>query len=264
MRSVAIATAADYTPYWAHRDNNHAWNVMLDADGRGFAKANAHAAKVYRKTYAIQRDALAYQLPKGAEAPNRFLQSDTYIDVTDQYAPTTDVTVGVDPDAAAGHRFAYLCVFNGGRWVAIHWGRIEDGRVTFTSMGRNICYCPMVFDGEALHAVAAPLVVHRNGMLQHLPGAGGRADVLVVETGPSKKSPDTGEVTPASRLLSGASYELKRWGAGGWEDVVTIHAGDAPPALEGLPLDGLYWLVKPGSRGLERIFTIESGRQRWW
>ena len=30
-RAVSLATATDFTPAWAHRDNNHAWNVLLDA-----------------------------------------------------------------------------------------------------------------------------------------------------------------------------------------------------------------------------------------
>ncbi len=122
-RSQALATAADYTPAWAHRDNNHAWNVALDQDGRGFAKGNAHAAKIYRKTFALQRDNLAFLLGPNEEAPNRWMSSKTYVDVTDQYAPTTDVSVRVDPWEPRKERFAYICVFNGGTWVPIHWGR---------------------------------------------------------------------------------------------------------------------------------------------
>lgn len=262
-RAMAVATAADYTPAWAHRDNNHAWLVHLDRNGRGSEKSNAHAAKVYRKTYAIQRDALAFQLPEGRSAPNRFLQSDTYIDVTDQYAPTTDVTVEVGA-VAEGHRFAYLCVFNGGRWVAIHWGRIGSGRVTFTDMGRGICYLPMVFDGDALQAAGQPLLVHANGTLQHLGGDGGRTDLIAVATGPKRKSPDTGVVTPVSRLKPGTPYVLERWGQDGFEVVATVEAGDGPMHFQALPSDALYRLIEPGSRSLERIFTIEGGAQRWW
>ena len=154
-RSLALATAADYTPAWAHRDNNHAWNVLLDKAGRGFHKGNAHAAKVYRKTFALQRDNLAFRLPEGRKAPNRFLASETYIDVTDQYAPTTDVTVTAS-DAAGTERFAYLCVFNGGSWTAIHWGPIDEGRVTFDRMGRNIVYLPAVHVNDALVPIAPP------------------------------------------------------------------------------------------------------------
>jgi hypothetical protein len=33
MRSVAAMCASDYTPWWAASDNNHAWEVVLDANG---------------------------------------------------------------------------------------------------------------------------------------------------------------------------------------------------------------------------------------
>ena len=136
-------TAADYTPAWAHRDNNHAWNVLLDREGRGHDAGNAHAAKVYRKSFALQRDSLAFQLPEGREAPNRFLASEFDFDVTDQYAPTTDIEVALDPAAVAGDAFAYICVFNGGEWVAIDWAPTgEDHRARFTHMGCNIVYLP--------------------------------------------------------------------------------------------------------------------------
>ena len=37
-----------------------------------------------------------------------------------------------------------------------------------------------------------------------------------------------------------------------------------PLRFEQLPADALYWMVAKESRRLERIFTIENGRQRWW
>lgn len=265
-RSMAIATAADYTPAWAHRDNNHAWNVLLDKDGRGFSKGNAHAAKVYRKTFALQRDNLALQLPEGRSAPNRFLASKTYIDVTDQYAPTTDVTVGLDPDTLGDERFAYLCVFNGGAWTAIQWARVDGGRATFERMGRNIVYLPMIHDGTQLRAAAAPLLVHRNGTVRTLAAQGGSAELWAVATSPKKVSPDTHVVTPVSLLEAGATYELKVWQSGQWVHLRTFTAKEAAARFRGLPHDGLFWMTKVDDslRRLERVFTIDEGIQRWW
>lgn len=265
-RSLALATAADYTPAWAHRDNNHAWNVLLDKDGRGFHKGNAHAAKVYRKTFALQRSNLAFRLPEGRKAPNRFLASTTYVDVTDQYAPTTDVTVELD-QAAAGERFAYLCVFNGGAWTAIHWADVaEQGdrrTVTFDRMGRNIVYLPMVYVDEKLKPAGAPRLVLRDGTVRLLPGTGQPTQVVVSGTKPAQKHSDTLEIAPPSRLKAGATYTLKRWD-GGWVDVQTSEAGAESLRFDKLPSDALYWLVQADSRKLERVFTIEKGRQRWW
>ncbi len=267
-RSLALATAADYTPAWAHGSNNHAWNVLLDADGRGCAKGNAHAAKIYRKTFALQRGNLGFQLPEGREAPNRFLSSKSYIDVTTQYAETTDVTVAVDADAAGsdvaqGERFAYLCVFNGGEWVAIHWGPLADGKVTFTAMGRNIVYLPCVHDGEKLVPVGDPLLALKDGTVTRLPGTGATTGLLATALRPKRKSPDTNVVAPRSYLKSGTTYVLKRWN-GEWSDVKEVAAEDEPLAFEGLADDGLYWLVAKESRRLERVFTVKDGRQRFW
>ena len=263
-RSLAVATAADYTPAWAHRDNNHAWNVLLDAEGRGSDRSNAHAAKVYRKTFALQRDNLAFQLEEDEKAPNRFLSSKTYVDVTDQYRATTDVEVELDPEIAKGHRFAYLCVFNGGGWTAIHWGPIQFGRVVFDRMGRNIVYLPAVFDGEELVPAAAPRLVHHNGTIERLEGTGSSTGLVVTAVRPRQKSVDTHVETPISFLKAGEVYLVQVWTKKGWDVLGEFTADDEPLRLEDLASDGLYWVVKKESRRLERVFTIQAGAQRWW
>ncbi len=264
-RSMAIATAADYTPAWAHRDNNHAWNVLLDRDGIGSAASNAHAAKVYRKTFALQRDNLAFLLPEGREAPNRFLASKFYVDVTEQYAPTTDVHVTLEPQVADGESFAYICVFNGGEWIAIDWAPISEGnRVRFDRMGRNIVYLPAVHrDGEIVPA-ASPLLVLKDGSVRLLPGRAEPTGVIITSVRPRQTSPDTGVTTAVSYLEPGTRYELQEWTLGGWERLEELVAGKEALHFDGLARDGLYWMVAEGSRRLERVFTIEGERQRWW
>ena len=268
-RARALATAADYTPAWGHRDNNHAWNVLLDAEGKGSDPVGRIAAKVYRKTFALQRGNLAFLLPAGRAAPNRFLKSKSYVDVTDQYAPTTDVTVALDAKAVGTEGFAYLCVFNGGEWTAIHWARVErdaegGARATFTKMGRNLAYLPAVHDGKTLLPAAPPLLLHVDGRVETLAGRGNPAPLVVVATSPEQASVDTKAVKPVSHLTAGTTYVLKRWD-GDWRDVGERVAGAEPLAFEGLPSDALYWLVVKASDRLERIFTTSAdGIQRWW
>jgi hypothetical protein len=150
---------------------------------------------------------------------------------------TSDVTVKLD-----GRPFAYLCVFNGGEWVAIHWARVEGGAATFTRMGRDIVYLPAWFDGKDLLPAGHPLLL--------------RGDVTTL--------PGTGPLTTlAAAVERGKTCELFRW-SDGWQKVGEGAAGDGPLLFEGLPADGLYWLVERGSRKLERIFTIEDGKQKWW
>jgi len=274
-RSLALATAADYTPYWAHRDNNHAWNVLLDAQGHGFDKAQAHAAKIYRKTFAIQRESLPFRLPAGREAPNRFMASTTARDVTAEYMPTTTVTVELDAKRAGDERHAYLCVFNGGAWKAIAWGsttREADQagvRATFQDLGRNVVYLPAVHDGTRLIPAAPPFLLHTDGHVERLPGEAAAAPVTAIAVSPRKVSPDTFAATPVNFLKPGAAYVLKRWSAqaGDWQIVRRITAQTNAPRFEDLPADGLYWLVQDDgkTRRLERVWTIgPRGFQRWW
>jgi len=272
-RALALATAADYTPYWARGDNNHAWNVLLNKEGVGFTKAYSHAAKIYRKTYAIQRDSLPFDLPEGREAPNRFMASTTARDVTEQYGPTTDVVVQVGANGK-GEKHAYLCVFNGGTWKAIQWSRIADGRATFARMGRNLVYLrrnlvylPMIHDGTKLAATAPPLLVQKDGTVESLPGTGAACAVTAVSVRPKRKNVDTLVEKPVSYLKTGTAYVLKRWdvATGAWLDVSMREAGADPLAYEGLPADALYWLVPKESRRLERVWTITpEGLQLWW
>lgn len=264
-RALSLATAADYTPYWGRGDNNHAWNVLLNKEGIGFTPAYSHAAKVYRKTYAIQRDSLPFDLPEGREAPNRFMASTTAVDVTDQYGATTDVTVGI-AKAHASEKHAYLCVFNGGTWKAVQWGRIQDRRVTFERMGRNIVYLPAIHDGEKLVATAAPRFVAKDGDVIALPGEGAPTSVIAGAVRPKRKNVDTLETKPTSFLDEGAIYVLKRWDVakGDWHIVGGGTATTEPMTFDALPADALYWLVPKESRRLERPWTIAAGRQLFW
>lgn len=270
-RSLGLATAADYTPAWAHRDNNHAWNVLLDAEGRGRDPAQAHAAKVYRKTFALQRGNLAYRLPADREAPNRFLSSRCTLDVTDQYTVTSDLAVALDPTLVGEERFAYLCVFNGGEWTAIHWGEVTRGSAgasaVFTKMGRGptgILYLPAVHDGKALRPAGPPLVLHQDGSVTRLTGTATAAALLAADVSPPQTSPDTHVTTPPMHLAEGTTYLLQQWKGGAWATLKEVVAGKEPLAFEGLPSDGLFWLLPKESRRLERPFTLSEGRQRFW
>jgi hypothetical protein len=106
-------------------------------------------------------------------------------------------------------------------------------------------------------------VLHEDGSVVELAGKGKGTNLVATATSPGKVSPDTREVTPVSRLAPGKTYELYRWD-GSWKKWWEGVLGEEPPRFEQLPEDGLYWLLEKGSRKLERIFTIEGGRQRWW
>lgn len=260
MRAGGLPSAADYTPYWADRDNNHAWPVVLDEHGEGHAPLSARAAKVYRKTFALQRDGLAFDLGEGESAP-KWLDRKHYVDVTDQYVDVSalDIDLSVAPPATSHH--AYLAVFNAGGWHAIAWAKLDapNKRAHFEDIGRDIVYLPSYFDGS-LKPAAAPFFLHKDESRTSYPGEAAAIEVSLVGTNPGKpKLAEDG--TPVSRLEVGASYTLSIWRDGGWQELGKETPKDTVPLKAKLPADGLFWLVKDGSRRLERPFAIVDGQQ---
>jgi hypothetical protein len=262
LRANAIACASDYTPYWANRDNNHAWEVILDENGEGRAGLSNVAAKIYRKTFALQRDNLAFRLAEGEKAP-RWLMGKSYKDVTSQYLETTDVTIQLGEPVPDGARFAYLCVFNGGRWCGIHWGEIDGERVTFDDMGRRIAYLACYFVEGELEPAAPPFILEEDGRIRQLSGSEATLDLDVTMTKPDTMHMDTLETIPSLVVGPGKSYELFVW-AGGWQSLGSKTAEEEAVRFEDVPADSLYWLVGEGSREEDRIFTIDEGRQKMW
>jgi hypothetical protein len=280
-RALGLATATDYTPAWGHRDNNHAWSVLLDADGLGSDKAQAHAPKVYRKVYSLQQRSLSYVLPKGREPPNRFLAHKSQIDVTYQYASTAHVLneAPVEVPVAETGEVAYACVFNGGEWVAVDWAPVttrcvrqgdsvvrEPPFVDFSGLGPGsggMLYLPAIYDGKHLIAASAPWIGRKDDGVR-LRGNGPVAALVATAVAPEQRSVDTGATTPVSHLKEGATYLFQQWTNDGWKVLKEVVAMKEPLQFEDLPADGLYWLVEKDSRKLERPFTIEYGRQRFW
>jgi hypothetical protein len=264
LRANAVAVASDYTPAWANRDNNHAWTVVLDRDGHGQAPLFNIAAKVYRNTFATQRDAWSFQSLPGESLP-RWLAGRNYADVTAQYMPVQSVEIQLVEAAPDGVSLAYLCVFNGGKWTAIHAGKIVDGRVRFTDMGQRIAYLPAYFDGRTLIPAAPAFVLQANGRRTELNGVRYEepGELLAITTTKSTTGDDDTQINiPALWVQAGQTYELFYWD-GQWRSLGRRTAAVQPLSFE-LPSNRLYWLVADGPRHLERIFTLEVGRQRWW
>jgi hypothetical protein len=262
MRSNAVPVATDYTPYWADRDNNHAWEVLLDHEGNGRAGLSNRAAKIYRKMFSRQPETLGVIKRPDEQVP-RYLQSASQRDVTDQYMPTSDVTVELTEPAPDGHRFVYICVFNAGDWRAVHFAPIRDGRATFTDMGRNIAYIPAYHVDRKMVAAASPFILDAVGTVRTLDGSPGSLEIELASTKPSTPDADTRRDIPSIPVKQGRRYELMYWDRA-WRTLGAREAGADPVVFDRVPADRLLWLVEEGSRKLERIFTVEDGQQVWW
>jgi hypothetical protein len=263
-RANCIAVAGDYTPYWANRDNNHGWEVVLDKDGRGSAGLFNRAAKVYRKMFSHNPANLVFQVPNSEPLPP-WLGLRSYLDVTDQYLPTSDVTVSVEYPPPGPARVAYICVFNAGEWRPIHWAWVRDGHATFTNMGPDIAYLVGFYHDRKVVPAAAPFILDDHGKVTRLGADPGQAErIRLSAVKPAIKDDDLKKELPGKAVETGKRYELFLWDRG-WKPLA--RQATAQPnggLLQKLPAGGLFWLVSDDDRETARIFTVEHGRQRFW
>ena len=175
-RSLGIPATVDFTPHWGNRSNSHAWSVVVLPDGKatpfymGCAPADTvhyyHSykkPKVFRHRFQLN-ERYARDLKNEDEVPDLF-NAPKFTDVTDEYYETTDVTRDV-PAEYADKRIAYICVFDNRNWVPVFYGNIRDGKVTFTSMGRNIVYMAAFYEHGRIVPFGEPFLIKGDGTVQ--------------------------------------------------------------------------------------------------
>lgn len=271
MRANGLAVTSDYTPYWANSGNNHAWNSIVTTDGKVIPFMGAEAnpgsyqlanklAKVYRKTYSIQRSNLAFQVADPDKLP-KYISSKSYTDVTRDYTTVKDITLKLATPESV--QFAYLCVFNSGEWKAIHWSKIADGSATFTDMGTDIVYLPAYYIDEKTVPAGLPFILTADGEMSTLAAdTSQRVSVTLASTTKTTLEMSTDGIRKAA-FTQGVRYELHYWGDG-WKTAGTQVAGETPMTFADVPSGCIYWLTAAESDREERIFTYDRDQQIWW
>ncbi len=167
-RYMGIPATVDFTPHWGNRSRGHEWCVLIKPDGTsvpfymGRAPGdtiheyhNYAKPKVFRHRFQLNRSIIE-DMKEEVEVPDLF-RMPNFTDVTHEYMNTTDITRKI-PEKYSTERVAYICVFDNRRWVPVHYGNIQNGEVTFRSMGRDIVYMTALYKdgriipfGEAFH-----------------------------------------------------------------------------------------------------------------
>lgn len=166
--SVGIPVSIDYTPNWGKKGGSHEWNALLtpnkkpldfgagDNDKLGYhLKSNEVlslwiAPKIYRRTYSINKDGLAYL--HGSEEIPDILNDSCFIDVTSEYYKTVNIETEIRSNIQK-RKYAYLAVSNRDEWQPIHWAEIKNEKAEFCNMNKNIMYLPCYyFNGRTLPA----------------------------------------------------------------------------------------------------------------
>ncbi|MBN1338302.1 MAG: transglutaminase domain-containing protein [Bacteroidales bacterium] len=274
MRALGIPVMADFTPYWANTGNNHAWNAILgnndsiiifmggEANPGSYTLTNK-MAKVYRKTFAIQPGSVAVKLPAN-ETPPPYLDKKNITDVTEQYAKVADVSLNITENIPDSLTFAYLCVFNSGKWKAITGSKIIDGRAEFRKMGTSIAYLPAFYQNKEIIPAGNAFILDTAGkVLRQIPDLKNKTALHLTET-TTTAFDHSSETNSMQKLIPGLEYTLYYWN-GSWKMHNTLPFKGEKLIFRDVPSGAFYWLQAENTRKEERIFTVNpEGHLSWY
>lgn len=177
-RSLGIPAAIDFTPHWGNRSLSHQWSVLILPNGKstpfymgcvpGDTAHYFHSylkPKIFRHRFQLNR-MIANDMKDEKSVPKLFRAAD-WIDVTEEYYETTDVTRDV-PEKYKERKVAYICVFDNREWVPVHYGKIIDGKVTFPKMGRNVMYVTAFYENGRVVPFGDPFHILQDGTVKNV------------------------------------------------------------------------------------------------
>lgn len=177
-RSLGIPTVIDQAPYYGRFRAGHSWDVILTDRGELLPSewdlATEHGKKffpdqrfpkVYRNTYAINRDRVRYRNESALKYPFDFCVKD----VTEMYTRTSDIEIDINTNEKLAEKYCYIAIFNGHNveWSLVDYGEINNGKACFKNIGRNVLYLAMGFNGKSLVPLNDPFILHRDGSIEY-------------------------------------------------------------------------------------------------
>lgn len=183
FRSLGFPSAMDQVITWGRNNDGHSWYVFVDDRGREQTTINSlilgagmqfypyeRIPKVWRKTYAMNRDMVKYRNTTKYIHPFEVCKTD----VTDHYNVTSDVEIEISKEQInklKDKKFVYIAmVVNSGgpQWRVLDFGKIKRGKANFKKMGRNMLYIVLGYDGSKLVPISSPFILHKNGNVEYV------------------------------------------------------------------------------------------------
>lgn len=265
MRTFGIPATIDIIPLWGARNGGHNTEVFWDEKKQAFKAPPGRLlypsfpAKVFRLTFKphhLWTDSIK-PFVHNTLFLLEYLKHDHWIDVTEEHVKTVDIEY-ILPEAT-NQKYAYICVFNHGKWKPIYWSTINDGgKAIFRNMGNGILYRIAIPDNGNYKLISNII----------------RVDTLchISSNLPNIKSTTKLTLSRFNKnndaiIKSGKSYNLYYWSE---ENLWNLHGteicgSDTIITFDNVPYNTYYRLTRvDGSETLERIFTYDNGKQKWW
>ena len=261
FRSVGLPAVVDYVPLWGRNHEGHSWYTFLTDNG-----IQAHAQhditisagmgffpyqrfpKIYRSTYAINRDRVKYRNNAKYEHPFNVCEQD----VTDLYYRTSDVSVPVNKDVKLKDKYVYIATLTnsgGPQWFILDYGEIKRGKASFRKMGRELMYMALGYDGNGLVSITDPFIINKDGSLRYVPFNDSETRTIEVK----RKYYESYNVVEQRRKILGAKIQYAD--RADFSDSVTLYTIKATDIPDKIQLDNTsphrYWryLAADGTYG---------------
>lgn len=154
--------------------------------------------------------------------------------------------------------FAYLCVYNYGKWQPVFWGKINENKIVFENIGVNILYRIALPTGNTFNLIGDIYKLDNEGVLNKIiPGKNGSIDLRLRKINKGDNS----------WLQSNRKYQLLYWDLDQkWSLVEDKFCNnDSLIIFDKVPMSSLYKLIDLSTEiRRERIFSYENGSQIWW
>lgn len=180
FRSLGIPAVIDQVPVWGRNSDGHSWftfpsdrgietptmNSLIMGAGMGFYPYE-RIPKVFRTTYAINRDRVKYL--NTAKYKHKF---DVCVeDVTYKYNRTSDLQINVHKDIKLKDKYVYIAMYvngNGPQTHILDFGVMRHGKACFSKIGRNMLYVALGYDGNGLVKISDPFILRKDGSVDYL------------------------------------------------------------------------------------------------
>lgn len=216
LRALGIASSIDIVPAWANRNSGHAWNVVMDENGKfvdfGFNTEGSNdilykISKIYRVKFSKNNN-MSYCL-------NPLLK-----DVTNEYSlPLSEISVIVSKKYNSN---AFLCTFNNHEWIPVAIvDTVTNTNIIFKNVargipfgnkkifnyeneGKGIVYLPVYIKNSRINAYSNPIIINENGSTHILSPDFSNLNTVTLY----RKYPKYEQFSIYSKRLSGGLFEI--------------------------------------------------------
>jgi hypothetical protein len=213
--------------------------------------------KVYRETYAINREWLKLRKEKNTPAlfRNIFLK-----DVTAEYSPVADLKIDILPLKERKNAVPYLAVFDNREWVPVALGAVEDRKALFKDMCMNIVYFPMYNTEKGQEMLNYPFLPEYSGNIRYFVPDTTRRRTVVLH----RKYPVFTKTFDATAKIIGSKIQAAS--KEDFRDSITVHSIDAWQSSGSIRLNDSvpsyrYWRFYSPNRGDSNIAELMFFRQ---